>query len=397
MTREYLRPLTGARFLAALVVVLYHAAFSFGIQLPLTTWETALLVRGNLSIDFFFLLSGFILSYGYVAKDGSMHGSARAFWVARVARIYPVYLLGLLVDLVPYLVRPHHVHVLVAMGITSPLLLQSWLPLSLPATESWNGPGWSLSNEAFFYLLFPLLLYLLSKYSRRALLIAGVLSWLAIELLPFAVILLGTRGMRYNLSAEWIGVIYYNPVVRLPEFVLGMVVGVLFTRRRGSFYLPAFACDFLLVALTSYLIFVLLELRTFPVASYPLMPLIAPSFLCTMLLLASSRGLTASILGSRLFVALGEMSYGVYILHVPIWECLALLGLPHTLWGWTLLPYLAIVLALSALSYYVVERPTRRWIRSLWSHRQQRAHDVQRLTAVPVSGSVVEPSEASQR
>ncbi len=103
MEREHLRPLTGMRFLAALVVVFFHAVFTFDVRLPLTSWGSALLIRGYLSVDFFFLLSGFILSYCYTTTDGHIRGNARDFWVARFARIYPVYFLGLLLDFIPYL------------------------------------------------------------------------------------------------------------------------------------------------------------------------------------------------------------------------------------------------------------------------------------------------------
>ncbi len=84
-------------------------------------------------------------------------------------------------------------------------------------------------------------------------------------------------------------------------------------------------------------------------------------------ILGFSQGVIAAILGSKLFVALGEVSYGIYILHFPVWDWLNLFGITHVFSGWSLLfPYLTILLTISALSYYFIERPLRRKIQGLF-------------------------------
>src|SRR5262249_9958006 len=102
--------------------------------------------NGHLAVGLFFVLSGFVLAYNYAGREVS----ARKFWLARFARIYPAYLLGFLL-IAPAVVFRYQDNPgkLTASGLAAGTLLQAWIPrLEL----AWNGPGWSLSNEAFFYL-----------------------------------------------------------------------------------------------------------------------------------------------------------------------------------------------------------------------------------------------------
>src|SRR5208282_2377784 len=95
-----------------------------------------------------------------------------AFYWARFVRLYPIYLLSFLLYLPiavqKYVLYPspestgHHTFVLSA--VLSCLMLQSWTPLA----QAWNGPSWSLSVEAFMYLMFPLVGFRLVRLSRRA-------------------------------------------------------------------------------------------------------------------------------------------------------------------------------------------------------------------------------------
>lgn len=132
---------------------LHWAAFILGRGI------TNIISAGGWSVSFFFVLSGFILFYNY-GDDRQSPLNATKFWIARFARIYPVYLLGMIV-MTPFLfhrwmVDPRFVtHKIVTGGVVSLTLLQAWFP---HYASLWNGPGWSMSVEAFCYALFPLLL-----------------------------------------------------------------------------------------------------------------------------------------------------------------------------------------------------------------------------------------------
>jgi peptidoglycan/LPS O-acetylase OafA/YrhL len=145
-TRRSLDALTGARFLAALWVVVYHYTLEFRFpslkealhyQYGHHTPFDLLILQGHLAVDFFFLLSGFILAYTYISDSGRLRGSPRAFWVARIARIYPVYLLGLALAFYPYATAQDGPIPVLESGAAHLLMLHTWFPQTL----AWNQPS----------------------------------------------------------------------------------------------------------------------------------------------------------------------------------------------------------------------------------------------------------------
>jgi peptidoglycan/LPS O-acetylase OafA/YrhL len=386
--RAQLGALTGLRFVAALGVVLYHyqAAFMWwnpvtGVPAardPQTTVWARLAAGGALGVDCFFILSGFILAYTYVAPGGGLRGSRATFWVARLARIYPVYLVGLALDALPFVWRPHHLAGVLTGALAQPSLLQAWVP-SLGGWNTWNPPGWSLSVEAFFYLLFPFLLVGLARRSRRALWAVAGASWGLFAAFPAILPYLVALWHRSELSWGLDQILYYSPIVRLPEFTLGMALGLLYCRS-GEWLWPRpirvtreYAWDLVLLALAAAIVGLLLV----PLPGrYPVSALVAPAFAAVIILLAYERGVIARLLSRRACIWLGEVSYGIYILHVPLWAWLAWVA-----WaGFHLSPaapvlvpiYLASVLFAAGLSRRFVERPARTAIRARWASWEAR-------------------------
>ena len=92
-----LKPLTGLRFLAALLVVVHHFGpyiLTSPVSDPLRTLkvvERNIIFTGMIGVDLFFVLSGFILAYTYLDGRGRLRGTRGQFWIARIARIYPIY------------------------------------------------------------------------------------------------------------------------------------------------------------------------------------------------------------------------------------------------------------------------------------------------------------------
>lgn len=395
--RPQLKALTGLRFLAALAVVVDHYWTLF------TWWDPAagmpatirpqpvgwlqLAHGGGYGVDCFFVLSGFILAYTYVIPDRGLRGSRAAFWVARVARIYPVYLLGLALDAVPFLLfRSHHLGAALAALGTNPLLLQAWVP-SLGTWNSWDVPGWSLSAEAFFYLLFPFLVVALARQSSSNLRkVVGLSVGLFAAVPAVLIVLVGTFKPAWWWWLDQI--LYFNPLLRVPEFTLGLALGILFVRRHqrparrvvSSGKLTIWDAALVALGLT------LAGLQFVPLPPhYPVSVLMLPLLAVAILLLAEQRGAIAQVLAWRGCVWLGEISYAVYILHAPIWSWLAWAGqhwfhrTPATLAFFPI--YVAIVLAAAAISYRFVERPGRRAIRARWAAWDARRHVGQTATA----------------
>ena len=141
-----LNALTGLRCFAAINIVLFHFSNPnwFGPLAPVVN-------AGYASVSFFILLSGFVLAYNYAERARTGTLDARRFWEARFTRLYPIYLLSLILSwrTIPgeYM---HHSHAMFWTGmVLSPLLLQGWIP---EIATFLNTPAWTMSAEGFYYV-----------------------------------------------------------------------------------------------------------------------------------------------------------------------------------------------------------------------------------------------------
>jgi peptidoglycan/LPS O-acetylase OafA/YrhL len=337
-------PLTSLRFFAALYVVFFHTlvlAFGAGVTDHSTVYGRVMLL-GYISVSFFFTLSGYILAVSYLPRKVS----TQQFWWARFARIYPLFLVTLFIGCPQYLIgvaKQIGYHA-AAAGLLDKLvgnifLLQAWIP----SMAKIDFPNWSLSVEAFFYLLFPFLLVALAKPRVRFLATIGVLTYLA--------------GICFVVSAIHAhvaeDVLRYNPLFHLHSFVIGAVVGVIHTKvRLHSRLAPAF----LAMAILCF---------AFTVHYYSYIPmsllhdgLLVPAFVCLILAFDSGNKGLDRLLSAKWLVILGEASYGLYLLHIPLWEVFHHLRLDHSGAGYLL--YLFSAITLSVLSFFYLETPLRR-------------------------------------
>lgn len=339
-----LQPLMGIRAVAAVSVLLVHlGGFTFSSAVPL-----------------FFVLSGFILTYKYVRADQGLTVSVRAFWVARFSRLYPAHLLALLLLVVQHLMWNYgfldHMGALMA----SLLMVNGWNPrLAL----AWNMPSWTNTCEMFFYLAFPLLVPLaLRLRTRPALLIGMALAWggglaltAAIDAVrpptPFAV-------------EWWLWAVKFNPIVHLPEFVIGILLGRWYSGWGGR-------TDPLRGTVLSGAAFTLAT----AVSLYPDMlesagylyvhnTLLAPVFALGVWGLTLG-GLFADILATPLLVRLGYGSYAAYILQDPLFTAVRM-GLGEHCFEMhpALMPVMVVATMLvGVLVFHVVEEPAMRALR----------------------------------
>src|SRR5215813_4198319 len=242
--RPRLNALTTLRFFAALHVVLFHMRV-VGILPGGPWWYQNFAGIGYVGVNFFFVLSGFILVYTY---EGSAF-SVQEFWWARFARIYPAYVLSLVLAAPFFFFAVRHLdlpffawskqHLLAACLLTI-VLLQSWIP---QAALTWNSVCWSLSVEAFFYLLFPLLLLGSAKFPKAKLAVCFAVSCLLSLVFSAGYLYFHPDGLDKINSGEttlfWKNILSFNPIVRLPEFAVGAFAGCLFLRRNDQKSLAA--------------------------------------------------------------------------------------------------------------------------------------------------------------
>ena len=174
-----IKPLTAMRFFAALWVVAFHYTPSLGLGTP------ALVAKGYLGVELFFVLSGFILSHVYMAAHGEGRFNYAQFLWARLARIYPVHiatLLGLavLIGLASLAGVNAGEQVVVWASIPAHLTLtQAW---GLAPQGGWNHPSWSISAEWFAYLAFPAFAAVFWRLRDRPRLAAALAALLALVL-----------------------------------------------------------------------------------------------------------------------------------------------------------------------------------------------------------------------
>lgn len=344
MRSRTLPALTGLRFVAALSVVLFHLL----PRQTLAPWAAKTADFGYVTVGVFFVLSGFVLAYAY---------PGRAEWVpflrARFARIYPVYALAMLVALPLFLETaqnlPDKVGPLPWEIASRFLMVQAWNPATM---VHYNVPSWSLSCEAFFYLLFPIVVPLAFKITPRdvirSLVMVGALAVLVPVVFNWAF-----PGISPASESAPVLLVKFHPLVRLPEFLVGVLLGRLFAA--GVPKLLDWQADaFLAGALFWTLGMVAADV---PYLVLHTGGLVGPSCLAIWGL-ASGKGVAAKTLSLPLVVLLGEASYALYILHVPVARHLTNWGFDPQSIVESVIRVL-FVIAVSVLVYLKLERPAR--------------------------------------
>lgn len=336
--------LTGFRGIAAWWVVFYHVNTHLRQWLPGAICD--IIGRGYLAVDFFFVLSGFIISYVYYEAITDINKQQiLGFYVKRVARIYPLHLVLLLLYLsipLAYVLTgrmlPEGNLYTLRSFLLGLLLAHNWGVLN---ELTWNIPSWSISTELAAYLTFPFVAVASKRLvSHKAILAIAGSAVIAI----FAIY--------HFCDAADIGAdIPHLGLFRcLAEFVLGICAYKLYTGRQirrevGCFILfsgVALSCVVLLNKGSDFL--------TAPTAFFLF---ILGSLVC-------ETGL-AKLFSKPIFVYLGEISYSTYLVHYFVKDWMKMLFLRDNnislVW---VTAYVMITYAASHLLYTYIERPSRR-------------------------------------
>jgi peptidoglycan/LPS O-acetylase OafA/YrhL len=383
-SRVHLGPLDGLRFIAAASVLIAHGFFYLALEQDdrlVSAYNAPLLDLSAVGMTLFFSLSGFVIHYNYAASL-SLPGGKRRFAIARFARLYPLFLLVFVVETFFAFRHPDGQNDLI-----------SPLPLYLSFTESWwfwsfgsrvaseaysNATGlmWSLSVEAFFYLIYVPLAPTLRRLSGTTLLIVGAMIAAAMAWGPSAAQYhtgeLNAFALRYAANPEtaakfthWLT--FNSPWVRLPEFLLGALAAqyVMTSTLRDS--TARIVCGVALAIFVPAYFYV--NIRLLPITG-TITTALAFTFALVLASTATSQHLFARALANRWMVLGGEASYSLYLLQYWVMH-----DLGHRLAdGWpafirfliflALLPVAAIV---ALASYRFFERPATRFVRKLLS------------------------------
>ncbi len=354
--RARLHSLTGLRFVAALAVFIDHS----GLETVFRSHTVNFLLVGltaslaEAAVGFFFMLSGFVLTWSARAGD-----TGASFWRRRAAKILPNHVITWTAGLLLLIASSTGFDP--AAMLPSLFLVHGWVP-DVAVIQGTDGPNWSLACEALFYLSFPVALPIINQVPADRLwrwaggVGAGIIA------VPFVSLLLPYHPTLFGLPLPfwrfWFTI--FLPPMRMLDFVLGILLARIVITGcwrpvRLRWTIMAFAAAWL-VSLA------------LPVPFDFLAPFVLP------LALVLGAGAVVDITGRRTvfarrwFVWLGEVSYAFYLLH---WLVLHYLHVALGGRRWSapqgvlfLIAALALALALSTLLYTLVERPVVRWERA---------------------------------
>lgn len=362
----YINSLASMRGIAAIWVMLFHIDVSlfyrgFGSLLPRD--QTGLFSKGYLWVDFFFLLSGFVIAYVYsqpLASAPRVTAIKHYLW-ARFTRIYPLHFFTLLVLVV---VTPIVANVVPAIvdGSWKTYFAWSALPSNLMLTQamnqhvylSWNMVSWSIAAEWWTYVLsIPALIFL----RGRGLLLAFVWALLAAIGLIALVNLLPEKNLDITFNYGFWRCFF--------EFNIGVALFHLFSQNKMKIWLSR---DWVVVVLLVAIALV------FHGRCNDL--LVIPCFSALILALAYNTTRATRVLNSSVFRYLGKISYSIYMVHclwfMVFWFSLSLV---KTNWGINefssveklgySIAFISLTLISSHFTYHFIEVKAQRKLRSL--------------------------------
>lgn len=381
--------LTFTRFLAALSIIIYH----FAINLyPYNTDLLKFLVKqANIGVSFFYVLSGFVMIIAYANKSEI---NFIEYFKNRIARILPVYYLAIILNIWYYI--EYDKVFLISDLLLNIFAIQAWVPTKV---LSINYPGWSISVEMFFYICFPFLfnkiytkiprskdnseiisnqlksdntdkksnITLFDNYYLSKTLQIGKNQKLTI-LLIFSIMFWFVTQYFFNYYTDdvksagfgtlYYDLLYYFPLMHVNQFILGNVTGLIYLiyfsdkKVKNDFWI----LGFVLLSLVSF---------GFNTILNPHNGLYSVAFIPFIIMLSINDGYIKKLFSLKVFELAGEVSYGMYILQVPVY-----------LWSVVTLRYykindeyvlfylpLQILIIFSTIMYFVYEKPMRNLIK----------------------------------
>lgn len=296
-----IKPLTSLRFFFAFCVFLSHLSY-------LKTDErygdifNRVLSEGFLGVSFFFILSGFILALNYREKFKNKTITLKKFYLARFARIYPLYFVTMLAA-IPILYNSFNIL------IYNIFLVQSYIP-DQKYYFSLNAPSWSISDEMFFYAMFPILVGISYKFK--------IFFKLLLSISFIILILILNKFLPEKKIHYWI---YISPFTRIFDFILGILLfDICLYFRNLKFNLNRHTYTFLEIGSVAILVLFFIFKDQFAISYrysiYYWIPM------CLIIIMAANSFITekkqtpiSKFLSWKWFVYLGEISFGFYLIH----------------------------------------------------------------------------------
>ncbi|WP_250253763.1 acyltransferase [Chryseobacterium sp. Marseille-Q3244] len=334
--------ITFTRFLAAMAIVISH--FNKDLFLYKIDYISNIFLKANVGVSYFFILSGFIMIVAYHKKDKIEYFE---YYKNRFARIYPLYVLGLLLYLVT-----RYSDFSIYKGFLYLLGLQSWIPGGAMVL---NFPGWSISVEFLFYLLFPLLYNHFYSKGNKSVWVITIIIWIITQ----AFCSLYSESSYYKgPHTESHELLYYFPLMHINEFLVGNLAGLYFVRnsRQKNYDIPI------------VIIFGLIILSLMFTSFFYHNGLMALLFIPLIILISRNNGVLSRLFSLKPLEYLGEASYAIYITHIPVLYILREL----LKWGKYKFSidivfgiYVIFLIIICILFYQFIEKPLRDYLKKL--------------------------------
>ncbi|MCM4161707.1 acyltransferase [Antarcticibacterium flavum] len=355
-----IKPLTSLRFIFAFMVFLSHLDWMPASEKMFYKIFDNLLSKGYIGVSYFFVLSGFILTLNYKKRLLKKKVSTRKFWVGRIVRIYPLHLFTLLLSLPIFISGILEEPSSWLTGfLSNAFLLQSFIPAE-DIYFGFNAVSWSISNELFYYLLFPGLLYLLYKKKN---LVFYFSIFIGIMLL----------AMWISKPEQYIFLFAINPLFRISDFIMGMLLYRIYETKIFSKYFENARTATLLEVGAIALFFIFFGFHSFipvplRISMFFWLPIMALIFI-----LAHQAGRISYLLSHKRLILLGEISFSFYMLHGLIMRYILALDrrikLVEQEYVLMLISFLAVLIA-SYYSYNYLERPANVYLKKKLSPGQ---------------------------
>jgi peptidoglycan/LPS O-acetylase OafA/YrhL len=346
MKFKYRPEIDGLRAIAVLSVIIYHAGFEINISNQIYK----LLPGGFLGVDIFYVISGYLITYLILEKIKNNTFTFTDFYERRIRRLLPILFVVILSSIIAgyILMMPNQLKDLSGSAISSLLFLSNfWFFLTdnYFADESLLKPllhTWSLSIEEQFYIIFPPLLYFFHKKKFNNI------------KLFFIFLICG------SLIFSSVGSFYYKNLnfYILPSRVWELLVGALLAYQHiNQKMAPKKTSNQLIISFG--IILIILPFFLFN-GSTP-HPSIFTSFTvigtAIIIFYNNNFGFIKNILSSKLFVGTGLISYSLYLWHYPVFAFKKIRS--QTLSEFDKLELIFLVIILSILSYFFIEKPFR--------------------------------------
>lgn len=359
---KQIRNLTALRGIAAILVVIFH--FEILLVMFVPPGISLFFRRCYLMVDLFFVLSGFVMThaYGELFSDGWTRNKMKNYLLARIARIYPLHFVSLLITILLVLIMGQPL-----TGIYNPAAIPANIFLlhsfGLFPTFTWNVPSWSISAEMFAYLFFPAVI---SWRKKAPLTVMAMMLFVIVSIYIILAFHLsrahGSDGP-HNLDFSY----DYGYLRGLAGFLLGVVIYQSYARNFVKGWLKKDAVFMVLVlCLISVMHWGWNDLWTIPL------------FALLILSVAYNDGRVRKWMNRPLMQWLGKISFSIYLMQGTLTRLIVIflkrvgvsyngpfsLHLPYWLAFLSCIFFLMALCGLATLTYHLIEKPARNRIRA---------------------------------